>query len=85
MSDDKSLQRLYVYLASNAASLISPSKLKTVAGVKSHTTILDYFSYLENAYLLSLVPKFAWSQKSSEPCPKKSLFYRYRTDTDGRR
>lgn len=83
VSDDKSLQRLYVYLASNAASLISPSKLKTVAGVKSHTTILDYFSYLENAYLLSLVPKFAWSQKA-QSLALKSLFYRYRTDTDGR-
>ena len=74
VSDDKSLQRLYVYLASNAASLISPSKLKTVAGVKSHTTILDYFSYFENAYLLSLVPKFAWSQKAQSLAPKKVYF-----------
>ena len=74
VSDDKSLQRLYVYLASNAASLISPSKLKTVAGVKSHTTILDYFSYFENAYLLTLVPKFAWSQKAQSLAPKKVYF-----------
>ena len=74
VSDDKSLQRLYVYLASNTASLISPSKLKTVAGVKSHTTILDYFSYFENAYLLSLVPKFAWSQKAQSLAPKKVYF-----------
>lgn len=69
----KVFKRLYVYLASNAASLISPSKLKTVAGVKSHTTILDYFSYFENAYLLSLVPKFAWLQKAQSLAPKKFI------------
>ncbi|WP_024466713.1 ATP-binding protein [Treponema pedis] len=71
VSDEHSLQSLYVFLASNVGSLISPSKLKTVAGVKSHTTVLEYFSYFENSYLLSMVPKFAWSQKAQSLAPKK--------------
>lgn len=74
VSDERSLQNLYVFLASNAASLISPSKLKHIAGVKSHTTILEYFSYFENSYLLSLVPRFAWSQKAQSLAPKKVYF-----------
>ncbi|WP_253688024.1 ATP-binding protein [Treponema sp. OMZ 792] len=72
--DERSLQRLYIFLASHAGSLISPSKLKNVAGVKSHTTILEYFSYFENSYLLSLVQKFAWSQKAQSLAPKKVYF-----------
>nr|WP_253688003.1 ATP-binding protein [Treponema sp. OMZ 792] len=82
--DERSLQRLYIFLASHAGSLISPSKLKNVAGVKSHTTILEYFSYFENSYLLSLVQKFAWSQKAQSLAPKKSLFYGYRFYTHRR-
>ena len=74
VSDERSLQRLYVFLASHAGSLISPSKLKDVAGVKSHTTILEYFSYFENSYLLSMVQKFAWSQKAQSLAPKKVYF-----------
>ena len=51
-----------------------PEYLKDVAGVKSHTTILEYFSYFENSYLLSLVQKFAWSQKAQSLAPKKVYF-----------
>jgi predicted AAA+ superfamily ATPase len=71
LRDAASLHRLFVYLVSNAAQLISPSKLLSVAGVKSATTVLEYFSYFEAAYLIHLVPCFAWSAKAQSLAPKK--------------
>jgi predicted AAA+ superfamily ATPase len=69
--DAASLRQLYTYLVSNAAQLISPSKLIRIAGAKSPSTILEYFSYFESAYLLALVPRFAWSVKARSVAPKK--------------
>jgi predicted AAA+ superfamily ATPase len=69
--DASSLMRLFVYLLSNPAQLVSPARLTTVAGVKSPTTALEYFSYFEEAYLISLMPCFSWSAKASASAPKK--------------
>ncbi|GHT66616.1 hypothetical protein FACS1894110_10610 [Spirochaetia bacterium] len=71
LRDAASLHRLFGYLVSNAAQLVSPSKLLSVAGVKSATTVLEYFSYFEAAYLIHLVPCFAWSAKARSLAPKK--------------
>jgi predicted AAA+ superfamily ATPase len=71
LRDAASLHRLFVYLVSNAAQLVSPSKLLSVAGVKSATTVLEYFSYFEAAYLIHLAPCFAWSVKAQSLAPKK--------------
>jgi predicted AAA+ superfamily ATPase len=65
LRDSASLKQLYTYLVSNAAQLVSPSKLIHVAGVKSPSTILEYFSYLEASYLLALVPRFAKTMSGS--------------------
>ena len=40
-------------------------------GIKSASTILDYFSYFEACYLLNLMPKFAFSAKAQMLAPKK--------------
>jgi predicted AAA+ superfamily ATPase len=69
--DATSLQRLYVYLVSNPAQLFSPSRLTSVVGVKSPTTVLEYISFFEAAYLIHLLPRFAWSVKSQNLAPKK--------------
>jgi predicted AAA+ superfamily ATPase len=69
--DVASLRHLYTYLVSNAAQLVSPSKLTQVAGVKSPSTILEYFSYFESSYLFTLAPRFAWSVKARSVAPKK--------------
>jgi predicted AAA+ superfamily ATPase len=69
--DASSLHQLYIYLASNPAQLVSPSRLLSVAGVKSATTVLEYFSHFEDAYLIHSVPCFAWSAKASSVAPKK--------------
>jgi len=69
--DASSLRRLFVYIVSNFAQLFSPSKLTHVAGVKSPTTVLEYISHFEAAYLISLLPCFAWSVKAQNLAPKK--------------
>ena len=69
--DVSSLRRLFVYLVSNPSQLFSPSKLTGAAGVKSPTTVLEYISYLEAAYLLHLLPNFSWSVKAQNLAQKK--------------
>ncbi|MDR0555254.1 MAG: ATP-binding protein [Treponema sp.] len=69
--DHASLRRLFGFLIRNAAGLVSPSKLTGTAGVKSPTTVLEYISYFEAAYLVHLVPVFSWSAKAQSLSPKK--------------
>lgn len=69
--DVASLRRLFVYLVSNPAQQFSPSKLRQSLGVKSPTTVLEYISCLAAAYLIQLLPCFAWSVKAQSLAPKK--------------
>lgn len=69
--DLRSLKRLFTYILSNAANLVSPSNLTGIVGAKSPQTILDYISYFEAAYLIDLVLRFAWSAKAQSLAPKK--------------
>jgi predicted AAA+ superfamily ATPase len=71
LRDAASLLRLFTFLVSNAAQLVSPSKLTGTAGVKSSSTVLEYFSYFEAAYLIHLIPCFAWSAKARSLAHKK--------------
>lgn len=69
--DDHSLKSLLAYLVGNVGNLVSASKLKQLLGVKSTSTVSDYFSYFEQTYLISFVPKFSYSYKSQLLNPKK--------------
>jgi predicted AAA+ superfamily ATPase len=69
--DTASLRQLFVYLISNPSQLFSSGKLTGIVGVKSPTTVLEYISYFEAAYLLYLLPSFAWSVKAQSLSPKK--------------
>jgi predicted AAA+ superfamily ATPase len=71
LRDTSSLYRLFGFLVSNAARLVSPSRLTEITGVKSPSTVLEYFSYFEASYLIQLVPCFAWSLKAQSLSPKK--------------
>jgi len=71
VKDASSVKRLLSYLLYNAANLTSPSKLTSVAGVKSSTTVLEYFSYFEDAYLIAQMHKFSYSAKAQALAPKK--------------
>ena len=69
--DVSALQRLFVYLVSNPSQKISPSRLTQTVGLKSATTVLEYISFLEAAYLLYRLPCFSFSVKSQNLSPKK--------------
>ena len=72
--DIKSLKRLLLFLVANIGNLISATKLTQSIGIKSTATVLDYFSYFEQSYLVQFMPKFAWSYKVQIVNPRKVYF-----------
>jgi len=69
--DIKTLQRLTLFLLSNIGNRVTGNKLKIIFGISSTTTILDYFSYLEQSYLLAFIPMFNYSLKKQNIHPRK--------------
>lgn len=69
--DINSLQQLAVYLISNIGKQVSANKLKDLFGLKSVSAIADYFSHLENTYLVQFLPKFSYSVKTQLRNAKK--------------
>lgn len=69
--DVSSLKQLAVYLLSNVGTLVSANKLAGLFGVKSSTTLLEYFNYFVDAYLMEFVPQFDYSLKKQARNPKK--------------
>lgn len=69
--DISGLKNLCIYVLSNAAKLISPSKLTGIIGVKSPSTVLEYLNYFESSYLLNLVSRFSYSVKGQMTSEKK--------------
>lgn len=71
IKDINSLRQLCVFLLSNIGNPISANKLTGMFGVKSSSTLLDYFSFLQDAYLLEFIPLFDYSLKKQIRNPKK--------------
>lgn len=69
--DVASLKQLAIYLLSNVGALASANKFAGLFGIKSSTTILEFFNYFADAYLLEFVPQFDYSLKSQARNPKK--------------
>ncbi|MDR3286184.1 MAG: ATP-binding protein [Prevotellaceae bacterium] len=69
--DVRSLKQLAVYLISNVGNLVTASKLQQTLGIKTTATILEYFSFLEDTYLVNFMPKFSYSLKIQSINPKK--------------
>jgi predicted AAA+ superfamily ATPase len=69
--DVKTLQRLALHLISNTGRLVTGNKIKTLFGVSSTTTIMEYFSHLEQTYLFSFIPKFSYSSRKQLINPRK--------------
>lgn len=69
--DVAALKRLIIYLISNASKLVTASKLKQAIGVKNASTIMDYFNYFEQSYLVSFLPKFSYSYRAQLINPRK--------------
>lgn len=69
--DVRSLKRLVVFLISNAGNMVTASKLKQVLNIKTSATIMEYFSYIEYAYLVQFLPKFSFSLRAQMINPRK--------------
>jgi len=69
--DVNSLRQLTAYLITNIGNLVSASKLVGMFDIKSPATLLEYFSFLKDAYLLEFVPIFSHSLKVQARNPKK--------------
>ncbi len=67
----RQLKDLARYLITNTGNLMSYNGLKKMSEIKSVTTIMKYFSYLEDAYLLFNVPYFSYSMKKQMANPFK--------------
>ena len=71
LRDELSLKSLMTFLMGNVGNLVTGSKLTQTIRVKSPKTVLDYMSYMENAYLLFSIPRFSYSYRSQLVNPKK--------------
>jgi len=69
--DARSLKNLAVYLASNVGNLVTASKLQQPLNIKTASTVLDYFSFLEDTYLVNFMSKFSYSIKVQIVNPRK--------------
>jgi len=65
------LKNLAKYMITNSSREISFNKLKNILKVKSVHTIINYSSYLENAYLLIFLERFSFKLKEQVKAPKK--------------
>ena len=69
--DLKSLQRLALYLVSNTGKLLTANRIKSLFEIASTSTMMEYLSHLEFAYLFSFVPKFSFSIRKQMINPRK--------------
>ena len=69
--DLRSLKNLAVYLVSNVGNLVTASKIQQPLNIKATATVLEYFSFLEDAYLVHFMPKFSYSLKVQMVNPRK--------------
>jgi len=71
IKNTKTLMEITLFLISNVGKEVTFNSLKKTFGIGSATTVSDYLSWLEDAYLLFYLPRFSWSSKSISKNPKK--------------
>lgn len=71
---EKSVKELVYFIGSNVGKQITFNSIKKMLNLGSQTTVKEYFSYLENSFLVFLVPEFSYSLKKQIYAPKKIFF-----------
>ncbi len=71
ISNEKPLQELVYYFASNIGKEFSYTKLGTMIGINSPNTVSNYCSYLEKCYLCFFVSRYSHSLKKQIQHNKK--------------
>lgn len=69
--DEKPIKNLLLFVIANIGNRISAARLVDAIGVKTGNTVVDYLAYLENTYIIQLVPKFSYSYRVQLINPKK--------------
>jgi uncharacterized protein len=67
----KILVDVALFLLSNIAKETTYTSLKNAFQIGSTNTVIDYLTWLEDAYLLFFLQKFSWSAKSISINPRK--------------
>ena len=71
LRDAASIRMLATYLLGHVGCRLAPSRLKDSIHVSSSGTVLDYFTYLEETYLIQRISQFAPSPKARLSSQKK--------------
>ena len=71
ITNEKVMKELMLFVFSNIGKQVSFNKLKGMLGLKSATTVKEYFHYLENSYLVFLLSKFSPSLQKNLYANKK--------------
>lgn len=65
---EKPIKEVVFYSASNLGKELSFNNLRKLTNLSSATTIREYFEYLENSFLVFLIPRY-------DPSLKKQIYY----------
>ena len=71
LSNERALKELVYIAINNISKEISFNSIKKLLKLGSSTTVKEYFDYLENSFLIFLVPKFDYSIKKQIYSNKK--------------
>lgn len=71
VKNTKTLMDITLFLISNIGKEFSFNNIRNVFNVGSVTSVSEYLSWLEDAYVLFYLPKFSWSAKNSAVNPRK--------------
>jgi len=65
------LIRLAVFLISNPGKEFSYNRLTRLLNIRSVRTTIDYCDFLQESYLIGLIPRFSYSPRQQQGNPKK--------------
>lgn len=74
LTNEREMQELMLYLASNVAKPFSYNKLTQIIGVKHSQTVKNYVSFIESTYLIQQVSKYDHSLSKQMANAKKVYF-----------
>jgi len=67
------LQQVAIWLISNVGKPFSGNNLRKIYNIPFSFSIMDYLTFLSDAYLFFFIPKFSYSPKVQIVNPKKFI------------
>lgn len=74
LTNEKEMQELIFYLASNATKRITYTSLGKIVGIRHSETVKNYLEYIEQTYMIFQLMKYSPSVKVQMLNPKKIYF-----------